>query len=89
MTAVASPAAGDGASGHRNAEYWRREAIEARCQAGALAAIHGKNKVKLEAVRAEMREFRQQAKEPLRATAEAARLRRLLARLPQLNHDLT
>ena len=52
---VAAVSGCDGASGHRGAEYWRREAIEARSRAGSLAGIHRRNKEKLEAVRAELR----------------------------------
>ena len=64
--------------GHREAAYWRREAIEARSRAGALAVIHRQNKEKLEEARAECRAVRRRAKGALAAVAEAARLRRLL-----------
>ena len=70
-TAVVSVLGSDGAGGHWSAECWRREVIEARSRAGALAAVHRQNKAKLEAARAEIRELRRQAKEPLRAAAEA------------------
>ena len=80
-TAVVSVPGSDGGGGHWSAECWRREVIEARSRAGALAAIHRQNKAKLEAARAEIRELRRQAKEPLRAVAEAARLRRLLEQM--------
>ena len=70
--------AGGGGDDHRDAEYWRREALEARCRAGSLAAIHRSNKEKLEAVRRECRALRRGAKDALLAQAEAARLRRLL-----------
>ena len=79
--AVVSVPGSDGGGGHWSAECWRREVIEARSRAGALAAIHRQNKAKLEAARAEIRELRRQAKEPLRAAAEAARLRRLLEQM--------
>ena len=64
--------------GHREAAYWRGEAIEARSRAGALAVIHRQNKEKLEEARAECRAVRRRAKGALAAVAEAARLRRLL-----------
>ena len=67
-----------GGDGRWDAEYWRREALEARCRAGSLAAIHRSNKEKLEASRRECRELRRCAKGALSAAAEAARLRRLL-----------
>ena len=64
--------------GHREAAYWRGEAIEARSRAGALAVIHRQNKEKLEEARAKCRAVRRRAKGALAAVAEAARLRRLL-----------
>ena len=80
-TAVVSVPGCDGASGDRSVVYWRCEAIAARSRAGALAAVHRQNKAKLEVARGEIRELRRQAKEPLRAAAEAARLRRLLEQM--------
>ena len=71
----------DGACGHCSAVYWRREAIAARSRAGSLAAIHRRNKEKLEEARAELRGFCRRAKGSLAAAAEAARLRRLLEQL--------
>ena len=64
--------------GHREAAYWRGEAIEARSRAGALAVIHRQNKEKLEEARAECRAVPRRAKGALAAVAEAARLRGLL-----------
>ena len=78
---VAAVSGCDGASGHRGAEYWRREAIEARSRAGSLAGIHRRNKEKLEAVRAELRSLRREAKASLAAVAEASRPRRLLEQM--------
>ena len=72
---VSGGAVGDGC---RDAEYWRREALEARSRAGSLAAIHRSNKEKLEESRRECRELRRRAKGALSGEAEAARLRRLL-----------
>ena len=70
--------AGGGGDDRGDAEYWRREALEARCRAGALAGIHRSNKAKLEASRRECRELRRRARGALSAEAEAARLRGLL-----------
>ena len=70
--------AGGSGGDRRDAEYWRREALEARCRAGSLAGIHRSNKEKLEASRRECRALRRRARGALLAQAEAARLRRLL-----------
>ena len=78
---VAAVSGCDGACGHRGAEYWRREAIEARSRAGSLAGIHRRNKEQLEAVRAELRSLRREAKASLAAVAEASRPRRLLEQM--------
>ena len=69
---------GGAGGGPRDAAYWRRETIAARCRAGSLAGIHRQNKAKLDEARAELEAVRRQARGKLAAGAEAARLRRLL-----------